>query len=479
MNRTATAAVELGVLRPIFQHLGRLAGFSRILGPRGKNRKPTVRCILAAVLSLLAGCENARFNLPGAPGDPALYASIFPYYIEVCAVSGMKKKPGFGFEYRGGPGGHAVAYLNGVCRDPKQSYPTVQLCDDSEPSADSGVGLSSNGHFSNAVWVATPGRDFFFNGVLRPGEGVTLDSYRRTQVRAQQLGILDGVKFHKEVFDDMPAGMTRHDFMYEASVASDYGISLGRGRFCARLPVDQGQMQRVVTYLNAQNAQYRDGKREFEMTVLGDNCSHFTHNVLAAAGLWNEWPIDRFVLISAFSFPVPKNEFVNQIRRSNDLPLDDPVALFRDAATRQALQRGDWLPDGPGAIATATPMQENNEIYDTDVNLIFYDSPIPGSFRRYFDHIVADRRYTDLTDNLRHFAAIYARVDADPRPPEWWLVHEGLPTRDIPSFMAFDRSYRAYIDRMNRRTNLALMAVRQATRPVVLTARDPGGRQAD
>lgn len=484
MNQAPTAAVQRAALGPILTHLNRLLGLSwiinrirgtgaRIHTPFGTNRKPVMRCILAAALCLLAGCGNTRFSLPGTTDDPALYAGIFPYYIEVCALSAMKKKHGFGFEYRGGPGGHAVVYLNGVCRDPKQFYPTVQMCDDTEPAADSGVGLSSNGHFSNAVWVATPGRDFFFNGALRKGEGVTLASYDRTQARAEQLGIMNGIRFHKDVFDDMPAGMTRHDFMYEASVASDYGISLGRGRFCARLPVSQAQMQRVVTFLNAQNAQYRDGKREFNMTVVGDNCSHFTHNVLAAAGLWNEWPIDRFVLISALSFPVPKNEFVNQIRRSDDLPVDDPVSLFRDAATRQALQRGDWLPAGPGAIATADPIRQANEIYDTDVNLIFYDSPIPGSFQRYFDHIASNPRYTDLADNLRYFASVYARIDADWRSPEWWLAHEGLPPGDVPSFMAFDKSYRNYIDHMSRRTNLALLAVQQATGPVVLAARGP------
>jgi hypothetical protein len=484
MNQAPTAAVQRSAWGPILKHVGRLVGLLWVIdgltrtGARVHtllmtNRKPSMRCIVAAALCLLAGCENTRFSLPGTPDDPALYAGIFPYYIEVCALSGMKKKPGFGFEYRGGPGGHAVVYLNGVCRDPKQSYPTVQICDGTEPSADSGVGLSSNGHFSNAVWVATPGRDFFFNGALRQDEGVTLASYNRTQVRAQQLGILNGVRFHKDAFDDLPAGMTRHDFMYEASVATDYGISLGRGRFCARLPVSQAQMQRVVTFLSAQNAQYRDGKREFEMTVVTDNCSHFTHNVLAAAGLWEEWPTDRFVLISALSFPVPKNEFVNQIRRSNDLPIDDPVSLFRDVATRQALQRGDWLPAGPGAIATATPIRSVNEIYDTDVNLIFYDSPIPGSFQRYFDHIASNRRYTDLEDNLRYFASVYARLDADWRSPEWWLGHERLPPRDVPSFMAFDKSYRSYIDRMNRRTNLALLAVQQATGPVVLATRGP------
>jgi len=415
---------------------------------------------LVVVLSLLTGCESPTvFSLPGAPGSQALYASLYPYYIEPCAVSALKKKPGFGFEYRGGPGGHAVVYLNGVCRDSKQAYPVVEMCDDRVPEAEAGVGLSSNGHFANAAWVATPGRDFFFDGALRPGEGVDVASYDRTQARAKRLGIMDGIRFHEDAFEGQPAGMSRADFKYEASVATDYGVSLGRGRFCARLPVSRAQMERVVAWANAENAQYRDGRRTFEMTVLGDNCSHFTHNLLAAAGFWDQWPTDRFILVSALSFPVPKNEFVNQMRQANDLPIDDPVVLFRDATTRQALLRDDWLPTEPGAIAIATPIRGENEIYDTDVGLIFYDSPIPGMFKRHFDRIEADRRYTDLADNLRYFAAEYGRIGADRRPASWWLARDGLPRRDDPAFAAFVRSYYDYIDRMAGRARLALAAV--------------------
>jgi hypothetical protein len=473
----------------VFDSIGGLFGWlalSRVnlalkTGRIGRNRSsahrtPILRCIAGAALSLLAGCDSTPFSLPGTPDNPAQYASIFPYYIETCAVSAMKKKPGFGFEYRGGSGGHAVVYLNGVCRDPKQSYPTVQMCDDTEPAADEGVGLSSNGHFSNAAWVATPGRDFFFNGVLRPGEGVTRDSYRRTQAQAKRLGIMNGVRFHEDVFDEMPAGMIRGDFMYEASVGSDYGISLARGRYCARLPVSQRQMQHVVTYLNAQNAQYRYGQREFSMTVLTDNCSHFTHNLLAAADLWDRWPTDRFILISALSFPVPKNEFVNEIMRSDTLPLDNPVSLFRDPATRKAVMRDDWLPAGLGVIATATPIRQNNEIYDTDVNLIFYDILGLGSFQEHFDHITDDPLYTDLSDNLHHFAAVYARINAEWKPSEWWLARDSLPPEDRSAFITFQKLYHDYVDRMSDRVNLALLTLQKPTRAALLVTRGPSSR---
>ncbi len=54
-------------------------------------------------------------------------------------------------------------------------------------------------------------------------------------------------------------------------------------------------------------------------------------------GVWPIWPTGRPLLISAFDFPVPKNEFVNLMRRTNDLPIADPDALYDDASARAAM----------------------------------------------------------------------------------------------------------------------------------------------
>lgn len=419
-----------------------------------------MRHLLTALLLLLAGCETARFDLSGKGDDAARYGAMYPYYIETCAVSGVDKHPGFGFEYHSGLGGHAVMFVHGVCRVRNSGFPAVQLCDDASAEVADGVGISANAHFRNAAWIATPGRDFFFDGALRPGEAVNQASYNRTQSRARELGILNNVQFHDEVFEDMPPGMTQDDFKYEASVATDYGIAFGRGRLCARQPVTREQMRRVVGYLNGRNAEYRDGQRMSRMSVMENNCSHFTHNVLAAAGAWDEWPVDRFIAVAALSFPVPKNEFVNQMRRSNDMPLDDPEQLYHDKKAREALLRDDWLPTGPGAITTAEPPRQPNELYDTNVNLIFYDLPFIGAYHRYLGSIAGVPRYTDLADNLAHFAGLYARIKAERKPLSWWLTHAAPPAGTEPSFPEFLDRYYSYIDRMSARTNVSLLALR-------------------
>lgn len=369
-----------------------------------------IACAMA-VLLWLAGC-NSTFDIAAPANDEALYARLYPFYAELCAVSQISKKPGFGADTSGGWGGHSVFYLNGVCRDRDVHYPTVTLCGEDVPAADQGVGLSVNAHFKNANWVATDGREFFFHGGMSPQERLTRAAYDRTQAEAEKKGLYDGIVFHDVVFDDMPAGGDRHDFMYEVSVGTDYAIAFARDRYCARVPLTRAQMVKVIDYLNSVNAEYKDGKKDFVWNVLENNCTHLAHNALAAAGIWNEWETDRFLLISAFDFPVPKNEFVNLMRRTNDTDLSNPRALYADSAARRELFEDDRLPVEPGALASAEPVMQQNDIYNTDLHLIFYDDPFIGSYDSNFRTIFKEPRYTDIRANLQYVAARYRAAAA-------------------------------------------------------------------
>jgi hypothetical protein len=175
--------------------------------------------------------------------------------------------------------------------------------------------------------------------------------------------------------------------------------------------------------------------------VLNNNCSHVAHNALAAAGVWSEWPMDRFLLLAAFSFPVPKNEFVNLARRVNDMPIDDIEALYADRAARASLMGYGTLPTAPGALAEAEPAAPQNDIYDTALSLIFYDDPIFGTYQPRFTRIFAEPRYTDLEANLRHFADLYRRIEARRQPPDEMLADR--PPAERANFAeVYDRYYR-------------------------------------
>jgi len=399
----------------------------------------------------LTACSAEHFNRPGADAlDETLYTSVYPYYAEFCALSQIMKKPGFGADIRGGIGGHSVFYLNGACRDPDTDYPTLHMCDSVTSSTDDGnrvdgVGVSVNDHFSNAKWVAIPGREFFYAGDLPRDVGLTRADYDRTQARAKQLGIYRGVTFHSRFFDDKPADFSHEDYKYEISIATDYAINFGRGRFCARVPVTRAQMVRMIGFLNGQNEPYRNGK-EFEWSVFRDNCIHLAHNALAAADVWPERPIDQPLVFAFFNFPVPKNEFVDLMRRTNDPPNLDPSALYHDESAVQSLTQFDQLPWRPGALAVSGPLRSPNEVYDSDVKMIFYDVSIIGRYQGRLDTIFDSPRYFDITRNLQYFAGLYRQIDADRKPIETLLAPSGFqPPAARQRFTEFYQRFYAYV----------------------------------
>jgi hypothetical protein len=347
-------------------------------------------------------------------GDPSgevtdeVYAQFFPYYAEICALSELRKKRGRGVPVRSGMGGHSLLYLNGVGLDRAAGYPTLKLCDPGAEPARYGVGLSVNSHYKNAKGVAAEGRDFIWRGALAPGEPLSVEAYERTQHYAKSIGVLDGVAFHDELFRDKPLGMSGTDYMYEISVATDYALRFGRNTYRARIPLDHQRMARIVRYLNDLNVPYRDGEQIYRWRLFNDNCSHVAHNALAEANVWKPWPIGEWFVTAAFKFPVPKNEFVDLVLRANDLPIDDPQAIYQDEVARRSLLDMDVLPTAPGALAISTPAIRDNDMYETRrLKLIFYDKSLRRPYYRHFSRIFNDPRYVDLRANLTHFASVY------------------------------------------------------------------------
>jgi len=412
--------------------------------PRKVARRLGMAAAICALLELTA-CSAANFDIAGASSNEARYVASYPEFLEYCAVSEIRKKPGFGTLIVGGTGGHAAFYLNGACRVPGQGYPVLGMCDQL-PGAGVGVGVSMDGNFSNATWVATPGRAFFFNGGLKPGERLTRARYQQVQDEARRLGILDGIRFDPTVFADQPAGMSREDYKYDISIGTDYGIALARGRYCARVPVSHQQMTKIVDSLNAINTRFRYGPETYQAGVFQDNCVHLPHNALAAADFWKDWPTGAFLLFAIFDFPVPKNEFVNVMWRSNDLPIDDPLAIYNDGAARRELLDYDRLPTEPGALAYSAPAWRDNDVYDTDLGLIFFDQPLLGDYQPRFDKIFSTPRYYDLDANHAYFEDLYKRIAANRKPVEWWLTRLGPASRSRrQDFRKFYDRYYAYV----------------------------------
>jgi hypothetical protein len=430
-----------------------------------RRRRIAVAGLAAAAV---AGCA-ATLPIPAGEGvdNEAAYTALHPYYLEFCALSEIQKRPGYGADIRGGVGGHSTIYLNGACRA-GDGYPEIAVCP-GDPGSN-GVGLSVNAHFANANWVAIPGRDLFYHGDLKPRQALTREIYDATKAHAKRLGIYDAIRFHDRVFEDMPPGYARDAFKYEVSIATDYAVGYGRDRYCARVPVSRPQMARITDYLNGLNRPYRDGKAEFEWSVLTNNCIHIAHNALTAIGFWPLWPTHRFILIAVFDFPVPKNEFVNIMRRANDMPIGDLLAVWNDMPARRALLAGEGLPTREGALATFEPVVHENPLYETDLQLIFYDEPLFGPYEGWYRRIAAEPRYSDLQADLAYFGGLYARIEAERQPLGWWLRNHPAQAAD-PDFPAF---YVAFYDEVARRA--AFIAASGAGRSYLGTASTPSVR---
>ena len=87
--------------------------------------RATIFMFLGLVILLATGCTPLHKEvIPTIQAEP-IYDQLYPYYVEVCAVSQIRAK----FTEYGGSGGHAVMYLKGACRDTQAEYPTIEVCD--------------------------------------------------------------------------------------------------------------------------------------------------------------------------------------------------------------------------------------------------------------------------------------------------------------------------------------------------------------
>ena len=167
-------------------------------------------------------------------------------------------------------------------------------------------------------------------------------------------------------------------------------------------------------HLNALNVPYRSGRLEFQWNLVEGNRVHFVHNVLVAGGVWAKWLSGGPLLISDFNLPVPRNEFVNLMRRTNDMRTGDPGALYHDDAARVSTLRRGLILIRPGGVAEAERAVRQNGVCNSNPRMTFFDEPVSGRYQRRFNQIFADPRYNGMQANLSHFAKQCAAILAEP-----------------------------------------------------------------
>jgi hypothetical protein len=292
----------------------------------------------------LAAAESSM-----APGSAPAYDELYPFYIELCAVSQIKP---IGSE-NGGVGGHAVLYLKGACLQRGAPFPQIEVCKDgaldlSDP--DAGVGISVDKTFKNVNWVGVPGRSLLMNGLVSDGEVLTPELEAATVQEVVDRGVFRGIELHQAYLTDRPAGMSVEDYAALQGVGTDYALTYGRTAYCAKLPVVREMLAPMVEFLNDLNRRYGTKEADYSWSGLHDNCTHTVRNAIAASGAWEPKTVNRIKLLQVFDLAVPANEFVNLAVLANDDAPSGPSAVYQEPQLRQTLLEHGWLPTQPGRL---------------------------------------------------------------------------------------------------------------------------------
>jgi hypothetical protein len=338
--------------------------------------------------------------------DPA-YDQLFPYYVELCALSQWSLREGG----RGNPFGHAVMYLKGGCKDEQAPFPQLRRCRGTATEFDDpehGAGVSVGRWFRNVNWVAVPGYELFYTGNLKPGERLTRAHFDATVREAIHKGVFKGVELHPGWTTSKKGGL--EDFVSERSIGTDFALQFSRNVFCARVPVTEPVLDEVIAFLNDKNYEYATGEADYNWNLLADNCVHTVRNALAAANFWLPISVLEIKIRHLLNPAVPANEFVNLALLGTEGPLSDYEQIQGEGPLRDALHEFGWLPTRHGALLKTLPVHEPNDIYETQFRLFVAQSPFRIGKTANTVRLLSDQQYVDLRTNLRHFREVYDAI---------------------------------------------------------------------
>ena len=369
------------------------------------------------IFSMKADYEFDVGGLPPEHRPDPLYDTLFPYYVELCALSQFRGKD----DDIGGVPGHSVMYLHGACRDPESAYPQLCLCEEADTDVD-GVGVTVNRYTKNANWIAIPGRDLFFDGNLGPDDRVTKEAVDTVTQQAIELGLYDGL----ELLDDVKE-KNLTDFVREESVGTDFALTFARSIFSVQVPVTKAMMREMVLYLNDLNNQYRSGDKDYHWDGLHDNCAHVTHNGLAAASVWPPTKVGGHGL--RHELAIPANEYIHLVLRCAEFPLEDFEAILQDEEAFVSLLQFGWLPAHHGALIKSLDIRQANDLFDTDFHLFLLEPP--GSRKtKQTEKFLYDPNYYDLAPNLRMYKDRYQKI-LDDKPADEGKLLRGDRHRSV------------------------------------------------
>ncbi len=373
-----------------------------------KNFRRMQFFIILTVLLGLLGCSSNENVVIKSRGLPVVYDELYPYYVEVSAVSQIRPRGA----PAGGGAGHAVVYLKGARWVKDAPYPTIALCDSTADlkNPDTGVGVSVDKLFKNVNWIGVPTRFFFFYGNLPETTALTMDRFEHTIKQAMEMGIFQGIEVHQQYLTSKPDTMNVLEYLARQSIGTDYALNFGRTIFSVSVPVTRDVLGKVVEYLNRVNREYATGEAKYNWSGYSDNCSHLVHNALAAAGFWKPQSVKTTKLKQLFNLSVPANEFVNLFDRANNYPIEDIRKIYQDEVLRNTLMQYHWLPVHHGALWRTISVRQENEVYEPQFKLFVMEWPLIKQKTRKVKKMISHPEFTEIRANLTYFRQRYQKI---------------------------------------------------------------------
>ena len=291
----------------------------------------------------------------------AAYEDHFPSYFEYCSGTQWKLKTG----EAGGTPGHGFTYIHGLCKDYRSAYPQVIPC--SEVSEEmrakhphDGVGISLDKNFSNVMWVAVPGRDMTLNGEVER-KAITQSDIEAHIRKINELKVFEGVITKPNKAKGIPFGTPEYlEAIALDTLGTDHAVNWARGLHCVKIPAPKEKLPAVAKFLNESNNQYKDGSKEYEWSMLKNNCIHLSVNQGEALEINKGKKVDKHIIRAVFDLAVPANTFLMYA----DLAVLSKMPSNR--TLKKNLPKKGFYPVQVGSIMEAHPVYTGGDYFDTE-----------------------------------------------------------------------------------------------------------------
>jgi hypothetical protein len=143
---------------------------------------------------------------------------------------------------------------------------------------------------------------------------------------------------------------------------------------------------------------------------LGNNCTHFVHNVLAAAGILKFKKTDAPGLSKFFNIAIPINEWILDQRYATGISIENLGGIYRNNVLRKNLMTG-WLPMQPGSMMEIMYIHDyKNSVADAHSRVTYIDIPYIGFYNQNLKKSLKNPMAHDLVTNLLGYKSSYEKI---------------------------------------------------------------------